>query len=465
MKLTFHGAAGEVTGSSHIVTINGKNILLDCGLFQGKRKEAFEKNRHFLVDPKSIDVMLLSHAHMDHSGNIPTLVKNGFRGKIYCTSATADLCKVMLQDCARIQVHDIEFVNKKRIRAGKNPFEPLYTPDDATKAIEQLVPQPYSKPFKILDNVEVTFHDAGHILGSAFTEINYSENGSGTKKLMFTGDIGRRDIPILKDPVAIRKIDYLITESTYGNRLHPPAADAKAELKKTVDMICQTKGKIIIPAFSVGRTQYIVYMLNKLYTEGQICPLPIYVDSPLSNAATEVYSKHRECWDEGAVQFLINGEKPFNFEYLHYTESVEESMALNAMNGPMIIISASGMCEAGRILHHLRNNIEDPKNIVLIVGYMAENTLGRRIAERHRDVKIFGNFVSLRSKVVEIEALSAHADEAEMLEYFHSCGASNIRHAFCVHGETEALSHFSKSLLASGMQNVSVPTPGQVFDL
>ena len=464
MKLTFHGAAGEVTGSSHIVTINGKNILFDCGLFQGKRKEAFEKNRHFLVDPKTIDVMLLSHAHMDHSGNVPTLVKHGFKGKIFCTDATADLCKIMLHDCARIQVHDIEFVNKKRARAGKNLFEPLYTPEDATNAIEHLFPQPYSKPFKIFDNVEVTFHDAGHIIGSAFTEINYSENGT-TKKLMFTGDIGRRDIPILKDPVLIKDIDYLITESTYGDRTHPAAADAKAELKKVVDMICETKGKIIIPAFSVGRTQYLVYLLNQLYTEGQIRPIPIYVDSPLSSAATQVYSKHKECWDTGAVEFLINGQKPFNADNLHYTDSVQESMALNAMNGPMIIISASGMCEAGRILHHLQNNIDDPKNIVLIVGYMAENTLGRRIAEHRREVKIFGNYVYVRSKVVEIAALSAHADENEMLEYFNGCGASHIEHAFCVHGEKNALEHFSQSLLKAGMKNTHIPTPGQIFEL
>jgi metallo-beta-lactamase family protein len=464
MKLTFHGAAGEVTGSSHIVTINGKNILLDCGLFQGKRKEAFEKNRNFIVDPKNIDVMLLSHAHMDHSGNIPTLVRKGYRGKIYCTDATSDLCKIMLNDCARIQVHDVDFVNKKRIRAGKKPFEPLYTPEDAERAVQQLVPVEYSKPFKIFDNVEVTFHDAGHIIGSAFTEINFRENGQ-TKKLMFTGDIGRRDIPILKDPVIIKDIDYLITESTYGDRRHPAAEDAKAELQKVVEKICQTKGKIIIPAFSVGRTQYIVYLLNKLYTEGKIPALPIYVDSPLSSAATEVYSKHRECWDEGAVEFLINGQKPFNFGKLHYTESVQESMALNAMNGPMIIISASGMCEAGRILHHLQNNIDDPKNIVLIVGYMAENTLGRRIAEHRREVKIFGNYVYVRAGIQEIAALSAHADEFEMLEYFEGCGASHVEHAFCVHGEKNALETFSQTLLKAGMKNTHIPTPGQIFEL
>jgi metallo-beta-lactamase family protein len=464
MKLTFHGAAREVTGSAHIVTINGKNILLDCGLFQGKRKEAFEKNRNFLIDPTKIDVMLLSHAHMDHSGNIPTLVKKGYKGKIYCTDATADLCKIMFQDCARIQIQDVKFVNKRRANQGKNPFEPLYTTEDANIASQHLAPVPYSVPFKIFDNVEVCFHDAGHILGSAFTEINFRENGQ-TKKLMFTGDIGRCDIPILKDPVVIKDIDYLITESTYGDRRHPPAAGVKDALKKVVDEICSKKGKLIIPAFSIGRTQYIVYLLNKLHSEGQIYPLPIFVDSPLSSAATDVYAKHRECWDSAAVEFLINSQRPFDFEHLRYTESVEESKALNDMSGPMIIISASGMCEAGRILHHLKNNITDPNNIILIVGYMAENTLGRRIAEHRKEVKIFGTLLPLRAKVEEIAALSAHADEFEMLDYFSRCGASHIEHVFCVHGEQNALDFFSQRLLEAGMKNAHIPSPGQTFEL
>jgi metallo-beta-lactamase family protein len=464
MKLTFHGAAGEVTGSAHIVTINGKNILLDCGLFQGKRKEAFEKNRHFLVDPAKIDVMLLSHAHMDHSGNIPTLIKKGYNGKVYCTDATADLCEIMFQDCAHIQMRDIEYVNKKRLKQGKHPFEPLYTPEDADIAAKHLAPVPYSMPFKLFDNVEVCFHDAGHILGSAFTEINFKENGQ-TKKLMFTGDIGRRDIPILKDPVVIKDIDYLITESTYGDRKHPPAEDVKGKLCQLVNEICQTGGKLIIPAFSIGRTQLIVYMLNKLHAKGRIGSLPVYVDSPLSSAATEIYSKHRECLDPKSMEFLINGREPFDFRGLRYTENVDESKALNDTPGPMIIISASGMCEAGRILHHLKNNITDPKNIILIVGYMAQNTLGRRIAEQHKEVKIFGTVWPLKAKVEEIAALSAHADEFEMLDYFNRCGASHIEHVFCVHGEQNALQFFSGALTDAGMKNAHIPAPGQVFEL
>jgi metallo-beta-lactamase family protein len=464
MKLTFHGAAREVTGSAHIVTINGKNILLDCGLFQGKRKEAFEKNRNFLVTPDKIDVMLLSHAHIDHSGNIPTLVKKGYNGKIFCTDATADLCRIMFRDCANIQVRDIEYVNKKRARQGKNLFEPLYTIEDADIAAKHLEPIGYSKPFKLFDGVEVCFHDAGHILGSAFTEINFKENG-GTKKLMFTGDIGRRDIPILKDPVVINDIDYLITESTYGDRKHPPAADVKGKLKELINEICATKGKLIIPAFSIGRTQLLIYMLNKLHAEGQICPVPVYVDSPLSSAATDIYGKHKECWDSTSVEFLVSSDKPFAFHGLRYTESVQESMTLNDMPGPMIIISASGMCEAGRILHHLKNNISNPKNIVLIVGYQAENTLGRKIAEQQREVKIFGTVWPLRAKVKEISALSAHADEFEMLDYFNRCGTSHIEHVFCVHGEQNALEFFSERLIEAGMKNAYIPSPGQVFEL
>lgn len=464
MKITFHGAAQEVTGSAHIVTINGKNILLDCGLFQGKRKEAFEKNRNFLVDPDKIDVMLLSHAHMDHSGNVPTLVKKGYKGKIFCTDATADLCQIMFRDCANIQVRDTEYINKKRARQGKNPFEPLYTIEQADIASKQLEPVPYSKPFKIFDNVEVCFHDAGHILGSAFTEINFRENGS-TKKLMFTGDIGRRDIPILKDPVVINDIDYLITESTYGDRKHPPAADVKGKLKELVDEICRTKGKMIIPAFSIGRTQLLIYLLNKLHAEGQICHVPVFIDSPLSSAATNIYGKHRECWDPASMEFLVDSSRPFDFRGLRYTESVQESIALNDLPGPMIIISASGMCEAGRILHHLKNNITNPKNIVLIVGYMAENTLGRKIAEHQEEVKIFGMTLPLRARVEEIAALSAHADEFEMLDYFGKCGASHIEHAFCVHGEQNALEFFSERLVEAGMKNAHIPAPGQTFEL
>ncbi len=464
MELTFYGAAGEVTGSNHLINFNGKKILLDCGLYQGKRKEAFEKNRNFPYSPADIDAVLLSHAHMDHSGNIPTLVKLGFTGPIFCTDATSDLCKIMFRDCAYIQTRDVEYVNKKRLAQGRKPFEPLYSIEQADAACQQLRPIGYNKNFAPISGLDVSFHDAGHILGSAFTSIKFSSNGS-TKKLMFTGDIGRRDIPILKDPRTIEDIDYLITESTYGDRKHPPAENAKAKLQELVNNICTTGGKLIIPAFSIGRTQMIVYLLNQLHAEGKICSLPVYVDSPLSNAATTIYSKHSECWDADAMHFLLNEGRPFSFKGLHYTESVNESIALNDTTGPMIIISASGMCEAGRILHHLKNNITDPKNIILIVGYMAHNTLGRRIAEKQPTVKIFGDELPLNARVEEIAALSAHADKFEMLEYFNRCGVKNINEVFCVHGEENALAHFADTLTAAGISKAHIPTPAQSYTI
>ncbi len=464
MKLTFYGAAQEVTGSSHMLSVNGSNVLLDCGLFQGRRKEAFEKNRNLHVDPAEIDLILLSHAHMDHSGNIPTLVKQGFTGPIYCTDATADLCRIMFRDCAYIQTKDVEYVNKKRIRQGKNPFEPLYTIEDADKAAAQIRSIPYRQEFEPAANLKVKFYDAGHILGSAFTEIIFKNNGS-TRKLMFTGDIGRRDIPILRNPEPVKEIDYLITESTYGDRRHQDIGNTKYELQRVVNTICRTKGKLIIPAFSIGRTQHIVYLLNQLYHEERICPLPVYVDSPLSSAATAIYSRHTECWDENALRFMKLAMMPFNFETLRYTEDLEQSKSLNDMPGPMIIISASGMCEAGRVLHHLKNNIEDERNIVLIVGYMAENTLGRKIADKQTSVKIFGETLSLRAKVEEISALSAHADKYEMLEYFEFCGIRHIDTAFCMHGERETLERFAGTLRDNGVKNVHIPQPLQSFEL
>jgi metallo-beta-lactamase family protein len=464
MRIIFHGAAKEVTGSAHVFEVNGKRILLDCGLYQGKRKEAFEKNRQFPYDPKSLDAVVLSHAHMDHSGNLPTLVKGGFDGPIYCTEATADLCSIMFRDCAYIQIKDVEYINKSRIRENKTPFEPLYSAEEAVLATNRIVPIPYNKVTKIFDNVELTLTEAGHILGSAFVTLDCKENGS-RRRLTFTGDIGRRDIPILKDPYFPGGMDYLITESTYGDRRHPAREDVKIHLAEYINEICQRKSKMIIPAFSIGRTQHLVYLLNQLFTEGKICQVPVYVDSPLSSAATTIYDRHVECWDTEAIHSIINNGKPFSFSGLHYTESVAESMALNDKPGPMIIISASGMVEAGRIIHHMKNNIENPDNIILIVGYMAENTLGRRIAEKSPEVKIFGQMIPLNAQVEEVAALSAHADKYEMLDLFERNRPEQVKHAFCVHGEEAALNHFSGCLKEIGMQQVSIPSPGQAFDL
>lgn len=464
MKLHFHGAAKEVTGSSHILEVNGKKILLDCGLFQGKRKEAFEKNRQIGFDPKSIDAVVLSHAHVDHSGNLPTLVKSGYDGPIYCTDATADLCGIMFKDSAYIQMRDVEYVNKKRIKNGQVPFEPLYTDEDADLAATKIEPVTYNKITEILPGVELTLTEAGHILGSAMVTLDCKENG-GRHRVMFTGDIGRRDIPILKDPFMPGGVDYLITESTYGDRKHPPKEDVKGKLAEVINLICERKSKLIIPAFSVGRTQLLVYLMNQLYAEGRITDVPTYVDSPLSSKATKIYDKHVECWDTEAIRFMANEGRPFNFQNLKYTEDVEESKSLNDMPGPQIIISASGMVEAGRIIHHMKNNIENPDNIILIVGYMAENTLGRQIAEKKPQIKIFGDKMRLNAQVEEIAALSAHADKFEMLELFGRNKPENVKHAFCVHGEDGALDEFSQALLEQGMQKVTVPSAGDVVEL
>lgn len=464
MKFTFHGAAGEVTGSSHIIEAGGKKVLLDCGLYQGKRKEAFEKNRQFPFEPAELDAVVLSHAHMDHSGNLPTLVKKGFRGTIWCTDVTAELCGIMFRDCAHIQELDVAYVNKKRAKQGKNLFEPLYTEADAEVAVGRLMGVKYGQTFSPVDGMDVTFFDAGHILGSAITAIDVGTNGA-RRRVMYTGDIGRYEIPILRDPVPVSDIDYLITESTYGDRVHPTGTDVKGRLESIVKRICETKGKLIIPAFSIGRTQLIVYLLNKLYVEGRICALPVYVDSPLSSAATEIYARHKECWDEDTEHFILNGKKPFSFNTLKYTESVDESKMLNALDGPMIIISASGMMEAGRVLHHIANNMGDPKNIILVVGYQAANTLGRKIVDHEKVVKIFGEEHDMRATVETMEALSAHGDRNEMLRYIENCGTRKVKKAFCVHGEDGALTEWAATLKKAGVDETYVPVSGQSFEV
>jgi len=457
------GAVHTVTGSMHIIETNGKRILLDCGLFQGKRKEAFERNRTLLFDPASIDVMVLSHAHIDHSGNIPTLVKLGFKGRIFTTSATVDLCEIMLLDSAHIQEKDVEYVNKKRGKQGKNLFEPLYTQYDAMRAMANFTRVPYEEPIRILPNVEVTYHDAGHLLGSAVTTLQISENGS-KKRITFTGDLGRKRMPILKDPTPVKETDYLITESTYGDRLHDKEEDVKAHLARLITNIASSGGKLIIPAFSVGRTQTIVYFLNQLYNEKRISEIPVFVDSPLSTHATEVYNNHEDCFDVETMQMMMQGTDPFTFRTLHYIRDVEESKKLNSMNGPMVVISASGMCESGRILHHLANNIENRRNIILIIGFQAENTLGRRIEERMSPVKIFGDEYKVLASVEVIDALSAHADRNEFAEYFDNI-ETKLEAAYVVHGEVEQANSLAEMLKLRYGWTAIVPSPEETFQI
>lgn len=463
MEIRFLGAVRTTTGSMHLLRANGASCLLDCGLFQGKRKEAFERNRSLRVSPRKVAAVVLSHAHIDHSGNLPTLVRRGFRGPIYATPATIDLCEIMLRDSAYLQQRDVEYVNKKRLRAGKRPFEPLYRAEDVEKVMQRFVPAEYEQPTEIGGGFEIVFHDAGHILGSAVTEIRVRDNGS-TRRILFTGDLGRKDMPILRDPVVVGAADTLITESTYGNRLHPPKKDVADTLARLVNEIHSRRSKLIIPAFSVGRTQQLVYFLNELCRDKAIPELPVYVDSPLSTRATEVYTKHTECYDGQALAFLTNGDMPFSFPRLRYLTAVEDSKALNAQPGPMVIISASGMCEGGRILHHLKNNIEGEKNIVLFVGYQAENTLGRYLIQGRRPVRIFGEEYFVAARIEKINALSAHADRDELLGYFRAMDRLPER-AFVVHGEPEPAESFAADLRRLGIGHVTVPEEDNRFDL
>jgi len=447
----------------HLLETDGARILLDCGLMQGRRKESFEANRNMPIDPKGIDKVILSHAHIDHSGNLPSLVRGGFEGEIVATPATKDLCEVMLRDSAHIQEKDVEYVNKKRARQGKRLFEPLYVQADVEETLRRFVEVPYKSEFEIAPGAKATFHDAGHILGSALTTIDFNGTNGG-KRLLFTGDIGRKDMPILRDPEIVKDVDWLITESTYGNRVHPPRQDVEGRLKGFVEDIRMQRAKLIIPAFSVGRTQQIVYFLREIYEKGRIANVPVFVDSPMSTRATEVYSKHEECFDRDAWRVLVEGDEPFQFNGIRYTPDVQDSKKLNNMSGPMIVISASGMCEAGRILHHLKNAVENPRNIILIVGYQSEHTLGRRLVEHVSPIKIFGEKYEVEARVHTINALSAHADRNEMIAYFKAMGP-RVERAFCVHGEEEQTIAQIENLRELGARDVIAPEKGQSVEL
>ena len=463
MHIRFLGAVRTTTGSMHLLSANGRYVLLDCGLYQGRRKEAFERNRHLPLDPRMLDAVVLSHAHIDHSGNLPTLVARGYSGPVYATPATIDLCDIMLRDSAYLQLKDIEYANKKRTRQGKKPFEPLYELADVEKLMKLFVPVDYEQHKELGGGFGLTFHDAGHILGSAVSQIHVDENGS-THRILFTGDLGRNGMPILRDPVVVEGSDTLITESTYGNRTHPPKKDVSAKLRGLVNEICESRAKLIIPSFSVGRTQQLVYFLDELHNDGEICELPVYVDSPLSTRATGVYERHPECYDREALERLHKGETPFSFSRLKYITDVEDSKALNGRPGPMVIISASGMCEGGRILHHLKNNFGDSRNIILFVGFQAENTLGRRLIERREPIRIFGDEYTVRARIEKINALSAHADRNELLAY-HKAIMPSLQRAFVIHGEEEYSNALADGMRELGIPDVTVPHRGQEFSI
>jgi metallo-beta-lactamase family protein len=469
MKLTFWGAAGGVTGSMHLVEAAGKRLLLDCGLNQGHRQEADRLNRNLPFPGSSIDAVILSHAHIDHSGNLPSLVKGGFNGPIYSTPATIDLCQWMLRDTAHIQEKDAEFVNKrleKRKAKGLNNglVEPLYSTADAERTLPLFRPVDYYTPHEVAPQLRYQAYDAGHILGSSFVVLDENSAGGKPVRLLFSGDIGRPNTPILRDPDRPAPADYLILESTYGGRLHKDNTHVINKLASVVQRTAGRGGRIVVPAFAVGRTQQLVILLHRLTEEGRIPRIPIFVDSPLAINVTEVHRAHPECFDEAARKYLLQGKDPFGFERLQYVREAADSIKLNSLNGPYVVISASGMCESGRILHHLRNNIEDPRNTVLITGFQAEDTLGRKLVEKWPEVRIFGEPMRVRAEISSLDELSAHADQGELMRWIAPL-APSLRRVFLVHGEPQQATALAALINAEYGLEVTLPARGQSFDI
>jgi metallo-beta-lactamase family protein len=465
MKITFHGAAHTVTGSQHLIEVNGKRLLLECGLYQGRRKEYYERNSNFPYEPEQLDAVILSHAHIDHSGNLPQLIKKGYGKAIYTTRASAHLANIMLIDSGHIQEYDTEFVNRKRAERGEPPIEPLYNQEDAALVAQHFVHFEYGQPFEPIPGVTAQLVDAGHILGSAAVVLDIEEN-ERKLRLWFSGDIGRRDLPLLRDPVLPERPDYMIMECTYGDKPHNDPEEAFNEMRQVVKRTVERGGKVIIPAFAVGRTQEIVYDLHKMIDSREIPRVPVIVDSPLAVNASEVFRAHPECFDEETRDFIRQDKHKaaLGFDLLTYTRSVEESKALNFRKEPMVIISASGMAETGRILHHLRNNIEDKRNTVMIVSWQAPNTLGRRLADREKHVRIFGEEFTCRAEVATIGGLSAHAGQTFLLEYAQAA-KETVRQVFLVHGEQKAADALREKMAEAGMQQVCYPEMHESVEL
>ncbi len=452
MKIHFFGAAQTVTGSQYYLEINGKTLLLECGLFQGKRAESYNYNKNFQFNPRKLDAVILSHAHIDHCGNLPNLVKNDYTGPIYCTSATADLTDLLVRDSAHIQESDIEYLNKKNKRKGEPLVEPLYTIDDAVLVKDLLVHKNYNDEFEPIPGVTARLVDAGHILGSAAIVLDVSENDHKTR-LWFSGDIGRPGLPLISDPVFPDHCDYLMMESTYGDKSHENLDDAFDEMRSVMLRTFERRGKVIIPAFAVGRTQEIVFALNQMMQSGDLPRVPVFVDSPLAVKTTDIFIDHKEIFDKETHDFIRQYRHPaLNFEGLTYTRSVEESKELNNRQDPMVIISASGMAEAGRILHHLKNNIENPRNTVMIVSWQAPHTLGRRIADREPRVKIFGEEYQLRAEVSTIGGLSAHAGQDLLIKYAQQV-RNSAKKIILIHGEPR-----SSDVLIEKFKEQNLPT-------
>ena len=477
IKLYSLGAAEEVTGSKHIFEVDGRQFMVDCGAFQGKRRESDEKNRNFDIEADKIESVILTHGHYDHCGLLPMLNKKGFTGNIYATPATRDIANLIMMDSARIQARDAEFLAKQAAKKGERfSWKPLFTEEDCIKTVDQIVSLSYNRKMYIGSNVQLEFFDAGHILGSAFASVTVKGNHKGScgtsvngdeTRILYTGDIGRKQKPIIRDPaINIPAPDYIFMESTYGNRKHETVEFAVKELERVVRAACARKGKIIIPSFAVERAQELVFYLHLLTDKKRIPSIPIYVDSPMATNVTSVFRVHPECYDPSVNEaFLKHHKNPFGFGSLSFTSSVEESKALNDKSGPMIIISADGMCEAGRVLYHLANNICNPRNTILIVGYMAENTLGRKLLDGEKEVHILGDTYQVGANIEQIDAFSAHADYTEMTEWLNEIDTGRLKNIFLVHGETEAQSFFKNYLNENGYNNVSIVKYGESYEI
>lgn len=466
MKLKFCGAAREVTGSKILLTTSyGKRILLDCGMFQGKGLETDAMNRDLGFDPSMVDHIILTHAHIDHSGLIPYVYKLGFRGSIICTNATRDLCSIMLADTAFIQEHDTKTFNKRRAKKGLPLVTPIFTQEDAKECMALFIGVPENMKFRIDDNIKVKFTSTGHMLGSGVANLFITENGK-TTRLAYTGDIGRPSSRILEPPKPFPQADILITESTYGDRLHKDLISADDELLKTVIDTCVKKGgKLIIPSFSVGRTQEIVYSLNNFFNQGKLPRVEIFVDSPLAVNATTIFRMHPECFNKKVLKVMENDSDPFGFNSLTYITRQEDSKKLNDYKKPCIIISASGMMEAGRVKHHLANNISDPKNTILVVGYCSPVTLGARIARGDKEVSIFGTVYPVNAEVRIIDSFSGHGDYKEMIEFLDCQDKKEVKNLFLVHGEYETQLKYSSRLQDAGFSDIQIPSPKQEYTL
>jgi metallo-beta-lactamase family protein len=467
IRLHSEGGAGEVTGSKHVLTVDGARCLIDCGAFQGKREEAEEKNRALVPDPESISSVILTHAHFDHCGMLPLLAKRGYQGNIYATPATRDLAGVVMMDSAAIQARDAEYLGKQATKKGtKFEWQPLYTEEDVIKATGQFVTVSYNRPMPIGDGIKVELYDAGHILGSAMAYTHARDRSGREVTIAFTGDLGRKDKPIIRDPAIIPAMDYLVLEATYGDRLHEPTEEAIDKLADIVNQAAARKGKVIIPSFAIERTQELVFYFHLLVDAKRIPEIPIWVDSPMAINATSIFQIHPECYDEETHKaFTVHHENPFGFNSLHFSSSVQDSKRLNEYQGPAIIISADGMCEAGRIQHHLIHHISDPSATILIVGYMAANTLGRRIRDREKEVRIHGDIYPVRARIEEINAFSAHADYQEAWDWMSSLDLSKLKRVFLVHGEKEGLTHMEKFLREKGIKDVQIVRKGERYDL